>query len=235
MKILIVSVACLLSPALARAMNVSPMTAELDPSGRGSSAVYTVENESAQPLAVECWVEARATAADGTEASAASPEAKKMFSIFPAALIVPPGQKRGVRVAYTGPKDIASELAFRVVFAEVPAKASIDEARGVRVTRQFRTSAYVRPRGARPDLRLTGVGERGGKVLLKLKNEGSAHQLPQRLAIKLADDSGATAMVDERAAKELLANFLSGEPREILVDKPPGLGKVVKGSLEKVE
>ena len=220
----------------AKAFSVSPMTANYQLFGKETSVVYTITNPSEQAVALEISVEARATSVDGKELNDSSAEIKKHFSIFPAATLIPPKQKKGIRVVYVGPKDLDLEKAYRINIVEKPQKDASGGS-AVRMLREFRTAAYVAPKGTKADLKIADSAiSAAGKLKLTFKNIGNAHQLVQKIVIKMKDDLGNTVTLNEKSDEKFLVNFLAGEERVIEIDKPSEIkGKALVGTIESVE
>lgn len=220
-----------------KAMSVSPMSTEYDPVGEGTSVVYSVSNPTSQPLAIEVSVQERKTNLNGTKVNVDPESAKKLFSIFPAATIVPPKAKKGIRVVYVGPRDLASEKAFWVNITEKPMKNDATDQSAFKVRREFQTAAYVRPKGVKPDVRIISVESLGkDRLTIKIKNQGTAHQLVHKISIRLKDDVGGSSLVTEKTEEGLLTNFLAGEDRQIIIRRPAQLnGKEVTGIIESME
>jgi P pilus assembly chaperone PapD len=236
MKSLILTLLVFLSQG-SRAMSVSPMSNEYGLLGDQTSTVYTVSNPSDLPLAIEVSVKGRTTALRGQEISDESLAVKSMFSIFPAATIIQPKQKKGIRVVYVGPKDLRTEKVFRIVISETPTKTDQSGKSAVRMFRKFETTAYVRPKDVSPDLKLISVSDSGSnKLLLKFKNIGTAHQLIRKLAVKIKGDSGSSKIITEQDESSLLTNFLAGEERDIEIRRPDEIkGKALSSVIESME
>jgi P pilus assembly chaperone PapD len=240
MKLLLIfslSLAVTLTGQCATAFSMSPMTADYELTGDKASVVYTINNPSDTPLAVEVSVEARSTSIDGREINDKSLEVKKNFTIFPAAMIIPPKQKKGVRVVYVGPKDITTEKTYRINVVEKPSRDSTTTAQGVKMLLEFRTTAYVGPKTATPALAVKKVTENdGGKLKIDFLNSGTGHQLVHKIALKFTDSLGNSATITDKEEPKLLSNFLAAEEVIIEVIKPAALkGKTLSATIEVVE
>jgi P pilus assembly chaperone PapD len=223
--------------ARSQAMSVSPMSADFDLIGAQTSVLYTVSNPSDEPINIEVSVEARKTSPDGVEVLDDSAEVKRNFSIFPGATIIPPKQKKGIRVVYVGPKDLASEAAYRINISETPAKSKDAQKTGVQMLRKFRTAGYVHPKNVKSDVKLLGTElAADGSLILKFQNQGTAHQLIRKISLLVTDETGHSAKVTEITDNSLLTNFLAGESRSIRVSCPASIkGKSVSAQLESLE
>lgn len=217
----------------AHAFSVSPMTSNFKTTGKESSVVYTISNPSDKPLAIEVKIESRTTKPDGTEVNDNSAEIKSHFSIFPAATLIAPKSKKGIRVVYVGPKDLKEEKAYRIIIVENPDTSSNQS---VKMVREFRTSAFVAQEGSKAQLTLKGLQSNSDVIKLIFNNSGTAHQLVKAIRIKLSDELGNTVFLTEKSHAVLMANFLANEERNIEIKKPLELrGKKINGTIESVE
>lgn len=225
----------LLSPSASFAYSVSPMTAEFKIESNELSQVYTVTNTDSQPLAIEVRIEERSHDPGGKEISKSTEDIKKLFSIFPKAALIQPKQKKGIRVIYLGPKNLLKEKAYRVIISQQPSRDATEKA-GVKMLQEFKTAAYVVPKNAKPDVKLKNVELIGKAIKLTFENQGSAHKLVKTMSVLVSDELGNEVTFDQGKENQFLVNFLSGEERYLIVEKPERLkGKTLKARLKSIE
>lgn len=94
----------------------SPMTQTISlEKGKGKTK-FEVVNTTSSPIPVVIKLLERHQNADGSERLPKTSELKA----FPPQLVVPPNDKRSIRVDYIGKKNLKGEKAFRVVAEQVP-------------------------------------------------------------------------------------------------------------------
>lgn len=217
------------------AYSVSPMSADFKPDKGETSQVYTITNTEDQPLSIEVHIETRRHETDGKEINEKSEQIKSLFSIFPKAALIPPKQKKGIRVIYLGPKNIESETAYRVIISQRPSPEALKTG-GVKMLQEFKTAAYVAPKNAKSKIQLLKTEALGRALKLTFKNDGNTHQIVKKMTLKVSDELGNVATFDQGQKEQFLVNFLSGEERFLIVERPEILkGKVLKTTIEQIE
>ena len=168
---LLVLLLCAITPAWA--LSVTPLAVDMAPSGSGANAVYTLSNPGTDPVAVGITVKRRELNREGVEHLGDAGVADN-FVIFPPRVIVPPGEQRAVRLRYVGKQDIERELAYRVIFKQVPLEdmAPLDET-GVQVLIQFNTRLFVTPADGASVLAAELQPAEAGAATLLLANAGN--------------------------------------------------------------
>jgi fimbrial chaperone protein len=157
------------APALASSFNISPIRVELA-GGRRTEAL-TLRNADDAPVVVQVSVVAWSQK-DGADQYDATHE----MLVTPPVLQIPGNGEQIVRVALRGQPDRAQELAYRVVFEEVPQAAPAGFT-GLRVALRLSVPIFIAPSVAKPhaDLSWELRSLPGGQLEVAATNHGSAH------------------------------------------------------------
>lgn len=93
---------------------------------------------------------------------------------FPDQLIVPPGEKRSVKVTYSGDANISEERAYRFVTEQLPLDLdeNKDNKSGVKMLLKYLAAFYVVPQNAKAQISCQYQNN-----LLRCENTGTKHQL----------------------------------------------------------
>jgi fimbrial chaperone protein len=157
------------APALASSFNISPIRVELA-SGRRTEAL-TIKNADEAPVVVQVHVVAWSQK-DGVDQY----DATREMLVTPPVLQLPANGEQIVRVALRGQPDRSQELAYRVVFEEVPQAAPAGFT-GLRVALRLSVPIFIAPAAGKPhaDLAWEMHALPGGEVEVAATNSGSAH------------------------------------------------------------
>lgn len=151
------------------------MSQSIDLGSKQKSAQFQISNESNEKIAVELTVKERILDGEGKEML---PDTKEI-TIFPPQMIIPPKEKRTVRVNYNGDTAITSEKAFRVIAEQLPLK--VDEKTkkksGIQMLMKYMAALYVTPDGAEANIQVVSYEFKNGSIELVVKNSGSKHQI----------------------------------------------------------
>lgn len=184
--------ALMLVPAIrAGAFSMEPMTAQLVPSGEGSVATFRVTNDGTSRIAIRFRLMSRDLALDGSETN--SP-ADSLFAVYPARVLVEPGNSAAVKIQWRGKETIKSERCFRFVAEEVPVDAGKYGASGLRVLFRYIASVYVGTGDLAPSLSVfvrPAVNSAGVKGFsIEVSNNGTRHVVVNGLSVEFAFESG---------------------------------------------
>lgn len=214
--------------ALVHPFSFEPITQDYSTTGPGASHVFRVANTTDSRIAVRVSVRPRRIEPDGTEVQGKDSEE---FIVFPRQMLLEPGDRRSIRVRWSGPESIDAELAYRIVAEQMPVDMGTDEPTqggGIRLTYRYEGSLYVVPAGAEPNLRVVSVQRSGDGETLRVEiiNEGSLHTLLSGARLLLSREQGAEPDV-ELGPEELpgLAgeNMLAGANRFFAIPIPDDL------------
>jgi fimbrial chaperone protein len=152
----------------------NPMSQSLDLGDGKKSAQFTVENDTAESMAIELTVKERVMDSAGKETLPATTE----LSIFPPQIIIPSKEKRTIRVLWNGPATIEVEKSFRVVAEQLP--LNVDKKKkgtGIQMLMKYMAAFYVTPDNAQAKIKASLLPSPDGKLTFNVQNEGNKHQI----------------------------------------------------------
>lgn len=171
------------------ALSFTPIEMDFTPSGRGTTQIYRIENTNAEIAAVEISIKNRKMSLNGEDQLS---DADDDFSIFPAQVVLQPGQTQTVRVQYTGPASLTSEKAYRLIAEQLPIDIGQGPQNGgrMRLLVKYVASVYIVPAGARSKVKLeeTKLTTEEGKTWLELliHNEGTSRKILKDAQVQIA-------------------------------------------------
>ena len=164
----------------AHAISFTPIEVDFSPSGRAATQVFRLENTTAEPTAVEITMKTRKMERNGEDTLG---DADDQFSIFPAQVVLQPGQVQTVRVQYTGPAAIDIERPFRLIAEQLPIDVGQAPQNGgrMRLLVKYVASAYVVPANVKAVLSVQAIQEvtdsQGKWLEVTVLNEGGARKV----------------------------------------------------------
>jgi fimbrial chaperone protein len=232
---LIISILILAGALPAYAFKFSPISVDLKDSGQGSIYNFQALNDTDAPLALKVTLFRRTMDTGGNEIRTECPDD---FIIFPARMVLKPGEKRTVRVRYKGREIESTEKAYRIIAEQIPADFGEKEnSSGLNLIFRYIGSIYIVPENLTHNLILTEIrrenSENGQFLVLRIENRGSSHTVVSGLHIRLTGTSGTITLEPEDLKNLDDTNLLAGSVREYRIPLPPGLGEgEIKGALE---
>ncbi len=152
----------------------NPMSQAIELDSGKKSVQFIAENETNEKMAIEFSVKERKMNALGIEEL---PDTKSV-SIFPPQLIIPPKEKRTIRVNWNGPSDIKGELPFRVIAEQLPLDVEgKKKASGIQMLMRYMAALYVTPKDAESKLQAVLQSSTAKELSLLVKNSGNKHQV----------------------------------------------------------
>jgi len=239
----IFSACCLLlafaGPAFA--YSFSPSVASLSPSGKNSSQLYSLNNESDKPVAIEISItrfkrDTSGTAVDTDE------DAMANFMVYPARIVLMPKESRLAQVAWIGPGDVKEERAYHIFAKQVPiplgeekeellpGKARME----ISVLFNYRGIIYITPKNAKPKVVVESVaGWEGDAAELSVtcanRGTGLADMKAYDLLIAPLDREGGVPTGKEvvlaHSDHKVGTKFLPGDLLQIVLPWPKSLPK----------
>jgi len=213
----------------ASAFDFSPISQDFEPSGRGATQLFRVENTSAQPIALELTVYALDISFDGTEQRT---PAEDLFVVYPPQIVLTAQQTQVVRVQWIGPANPQRELVYRLIAEQLPIELEQRQQTGARINVLLRYEGliYVVPRGAKGELRLVSVEPDIGQdsepqLAITLQNRGTAHARAVDPQLTLTAAGSGKRVVLGADQLPGLAGFsvLAGKTRRFMVPWPESL------------
>ena len=157
------------------AFTFTPMSQSIDLGEKQKAAQFLLENNTTEKMAVELTVRERSMDINGVETQT---ETKEM-TVFPPQMIIPPGEKRTIRVNWNGAATLPVEKNFRVIAEQLGLK--VDEKTknksGIQMLMKYVAALYVTPDNAGPELSVAAQKSDGKTLELTLENKGAMHQI----------------------------------------------------------
>ncbi|TVR73809.1 MAG: molecular chaperone [Spirochaetaceae bacterium] len=216
-------------PAIpAQALSLEPLTHVFGTSAAGRIHTYRVINTQDREIAVRIRVTTRDHDAQGREFRE---DASDQWLLFPARMVLAPGQSQSVRVQFNGPGGTERERAFRIIAEQLPVDISGgDQRSGINVLFRYEGSAYVRQGRFAPDIDLVAAERHheGGifrGILVRFENRGTTHGILNDLSIRLrltGEDGTVLEEIFRENDLEILGgrNLLAGRVLEEVLPLP---------------
>lgn len=228
-------------PAHLPAYTVAPNLLVLGSGGRDSSAFIKLSNREPRAAAVEIVVNEFHRDLDGR--GVPGKQADEHFIVYPAQVILMPGDEVMVQVRWIGPADLGAEQAFALTTREVkippkdPEQQAGEGARlNINVLMNYDVRVYVAPRGARPRLAVEAIstrtqpGQERDQLEVTLVNRGTAHQSLKDLSLVLTalDTDGnplrqPAVTLSAQDIPGMSAALLANSQRRLLIPWPAAL------------
>ena len=209
------------------------MSVSLDPSGKGATHSFILDNNGNEKLAIQVSMAVREVDAAGLEKN---PEADDDFIIYPSQIVLNGNEKRTVRVTWAGNAKPDKELAFRIIAEQLPVDTKKPEKKGqavIRMLLRYLGAVYITPRGASPKIVVTKLErvetKAGPRLAVTLANQGTGHQIITTAKIKI----GSLTLKDDETKPLSGLNLLAGSKRRIELPWPAqGTGDLMKSKAE---
>ena len=222
----------LLIPVSSWAFRLSPMIVNFSPSGSGSTQTFLIENTGPEKIAIQIEAFHRFSDAEGKETRTATDE----FSVYPQQMALQAGEKRNVRVTWTGNRQPDRELNYRLVVTELPVDLKKPKEReskpGANLTflMQYVASVYVTPADVTPKIVVDSLKVLpDGKAELVLKNTGLAHRVLKGIHVFVkSNDQNRTEIKNEQMDEMQGENILAMSSRKFKFALPAAMIKADK-------
>lgn len=193
----------LLISANCYAFKFTPMSTSIGVKDGSNSTLFYLENDSDQPIAIEASLAKREMSQSGAETN---PKIGDELTLYPTQLIIPPNEKRSVKVSWVGKTLPTKELAYRLIAEQLPIdieKNKKDKAR-IKVLLRYVAALYVAPEDYSSEVSLTKVQTEGKNIVMTVANKGKKHQILSNLSLQF------TGTVDKKKDITLTAEDLKG-------------------------
>jgi fimbrial chaperone protein len=177
--VVVTAIAALLVGASASAATFSVNPTQIYLSGRTTSALLTLRNDSAETLRFQ--LSAFAWSQSATGEILLEPTTDVVF--FPALLTLKQGEERRIRVGSTVSPG-ATEKTYRIFVEELPAAGDATAGAAVRVLTKMGIPIFVRPAKEASTAALTELGVRDKALHFTLLNTGTVHFVPQAINLR---------------------------------------------------
>lgn len=219
-------IACLVAlGSSAQAMTFTPIEMDFSSSGRAATRIFRLENNTSEPAAVEMMIKSRTMAMNGQDVLE---DAEDQFSIFPAQLVLQPGQVQTVRVQYIGPAALEKEQAFRLIAEQLPidvGQAPQDGGR-MRLLVKYIASIYVVPHNVKavlsvPEAQIVTEGDQRW-LQVKVRNDGGTRKILKNVKLLI----GKLNLAGDALSGMEGENVLAQTSRVFRLKLPPELNKL---------
>jgi len=195
------------------------MSVSIELSENQKHVSFIIENESTQPLPVQINLFERNMKVSGEDVLKETNE----VIAFPDQLIIPPEQKRSVKVTWSGKSnDLKSEKAFRFVAEQLPLDLDQEKKNktGIKMLLKYVAALYVNPKNS--DFQIKCEYESSELVCV---NEGNKHKIINFKSLVLQDGSNKVEFLPSDLNKVNGENILAHGKRVFLLNKD-GLNKL---------
>ncbi len=210
------------------AFKFSPMSSSLNPAEKKSS-VFSIENDTKSPVAIQLSVAKRTMDLFGNEANEFD---IKHLQVFPDQLIVPPGEKRSVKVSYLKTDTPSTEEAYRVIAEQVPVDLDKDSSKkaNIKVLLRYIASFYVTPTKpfSKVELLKYEFDSKDKVWNFTVKNDGTKHQVLTNLTLHFRDKGEMKTIHQDSLVGFAGENILASSQRVFKVASSEALTSIPK-------
>lgn len=164
------------------AFKFSPMSVALE-ANENNSALFYLENDSNQPIAIQVTLTKREMNEDGVESN---PKMNDELSVYPSQLIIQPNEKRSVKVTWLTKFVPVNELAYRLIAEQLPIDIEKTKAKkaSIKVLLKYVAALYVTSDKFIAETSLKDFSIKDDKVTFIVENKGSEHQILGNLSLQ---------------------------------------------------
>lgn len=183
------------------AFKFSPMSTSINIDEKQNSTLFYLENDSDKAIAVETSLLKREMNQDGVESNT---KIEGEMTLYPTQLIIPPNEKRSVKVTWLGKEKLAKELAYRLVAEQLPIDMEKEKKKkgSIKVLLRYVAALYITDDSFEPNIEVEKIIVTKKDVGFLIKNNGKKHQLLSNLNLKISGE--------KKKELKLLAEDLKG-------------------------
>lgn len=199
----------------------APMSQTIELSDDRQAVQFFLENDGRASMAVELTVKERSMDQVGSETLKATQEVK----VFPPQVIIPAGEKRAIRVSYSGKKDLQIEKSYRVIAEQLPLNvdAQTKEKAGIQMLMKYVAALYVAPANTKSELKILSHSSNGKEIKLLIENSGGRHQLLNAPVLKYSEKDKKQEIKSQDLQGLAGENVLAGTKREFVIKSTKSL------------
>ncbi|MBB6254809.1 fimbrial biogenesis chaperone [Nitrospirillum iridis] len=206
-----------------------PIEMDMEPSGRGATQIFRVENDGKDPVAIDVKVMTRTMDQDGQDVLT---DAEDSFAIVPEQIILQPGENQSIRVQWSGDPKPAKELPFRLVAEQLPIDLGGAPVQGgqVKLLVKYVASLYVVPEGAKAKLVVVSATPKpatppatGTVMEVVVRNDGTSRQVMRDLELTAQVNGKTVTLRKEQLTGMVGENVLAGVSRRFHIPWPADL------------
>ena len=214
----------------AQAFSLTPMSIELEPSGKEATKSFLLDNTTGEKIAVQISMAKRVLDVEGKETN---PEADDEFIVYPPQLILAPNEKRTVRLTWAGQTELKQELAYRIIAEQMPVdteKKPKSKNASIRMLLRYLGAVYITPKDSKPLLSVLEAkrvenSKSGATLSLTVENRGTAHYVVKALKLTITSGNKTAVLTPEQLKPVLGQNILAGAKRRFTLAWPQSLPK----------
>jgi len=194
--------------------NVSPLKIVL--SGKSSSALLEITNQSAEPLRLQLSVSSWDQSPTGQIMLRETEE----IILFPSLLTVEPGEKRKVRLGAVTPREL-TEKSYRIVLEELPPLAGLSAAAGnqIRVLTRMTIPVFLEPAKQIASGQIADLTVRQSVASFEIHNTGNTHFVVQQIGLVGSGATGEPLLTHQLDGWYILAGGLRRYDLSLSSDK----------------
>lgn len=167
------------------AFKFSPMSTSIGTASSKNSTLFYLENDSDQPIAVTATLLKREMNVEGVETN------KKIdgeLMVYPSQLIIPPNEKRSVKVTWVGKTAPTAELAYRLVAEQLPIDLDKNKKQkaSIKVLLRYVAALYVQAEDYNSEVTLKKLDVDEKNVSFLMSNAGKKHQVLANMTMKVS-------------------------------------------------
>lgn len=225
---LLLGASLLLFSGPAAAFRLIPIEMEFEPSGRGATQIFRIENDTQNPIAVEIRITGRDQDANGDDVERPSIDE---WIIFPEQLVLEPNQSQSLRVQWIGTATPATEMAYRLIAEQLDVDIGQAPTQGgkVKLLVQYKASLYVVPPGAKPAISVVSAApfqlSDGTVMKLQVRNSGNAHKILKDPTLTVQAGGKSVSIPAAQLGGVAGENVLPGVTRDFLLPWPKELAQ----------
>lgn len=200
-----------------------------------NSSLFYLENDSAQPIAIELSLVKREMTEDGVEINT---KINNELTVYPSQLIIQPNEKRSVKVSWTLKQALEKELAFRLIAEQLPIDIEKTKTKkaSIKVLLKYVAALYVTTDKFSADAQLSKFEVKNDKVIFTVDNKGSEHQVLNnlRLVYKSSKNNKEITLEGQELTGMIGENILAQTHRNFALPKTGKLSEINSGDKVKI-
>ncbi len=212
----------LAAPAAAFKMTPIELTFPLE--GRETRQSVVLQNETAEPAAIEITVHKRTMTRDGKDVLDGPVQD---FLVVPSQVVLMPGRSQTVRIQWQG-QPVEQEAAYRLIAEQlaVDIGEAVQQGGRMRLLVRYEGALYVKPDGTAHDVTVESavIRQDGGKASmldLSFHNKGTAHVGLSDLSLEIKRNGASLAKLAPDALEGVSGeNLLAGHRRDFTIALP---------------
>lgn len=163
------------------------MSSSIGIKGSDNNALFYLENDSNQPIAIQVSLAQRDMDINGIEKNS---KIGNELSVYPSQLIIPANEKRSVKVIWTGSIVPTKELAYRLIAEQLPIdlEKKQNKKASIKVLLRYIAALYVKAEEYSSDITINEIKIINKKLSIEVANTGKKHQVLSNLNLKFIDE-----------------------------------------------